>query len=303
MLMIEILHREYVYLWFYLKILLYQIVPYWIFGVLIGSSVSVFGKSKLHNLVDGLRRSGKLGIMGVLPASILGALSPLCMYGTIPIAAASAQRGMRQDWLASFMMSSVLLNPQLMVYSMALGKTVFFIRIITCTLMGILAGILVNIFYKHKNFFNFKGFELKAGRDTDPNLLLRFLRNIWRNIKSTGPYFLAGILLTALFQHYVLKGSFVSLFGNNRGFGVLFAATLGVPLYLCGGGTIVLLRDWLWRGMSIGAAVAFMLTGPATKLTNLTAVKIVLGLKNFAIYLFFTIAYAVITGLICNLFF
>lgn len=300
--MIEIIHREYIYLSFYLTVLLYQIVPYWIAGILIGSTVSVVGRSKIHGLVDGLRTQ-RLGILGIIPASILGVLSPLCMYGTIPIAAASANKGMREDWLAAFMMSSVLLNPQLMVYSMALGKTVFFIRIISCITMGIFAGLLIFIFYKDKKFFNFSGFELKAGRDIHPNLLLRLLKNIWRNIKSTGPYFFAGIMLTVLFQRYIPERSFVSLFGANRRFGVLMAATLGVPLYVCGGGIIPLLREWLMHGMSVGSAAAFMLTGPATKLTNLSALKMVLGVKRFALYIVFTLCYAILIGFIGNLFF
>jgi uncharacterized membrane protein YraQ (UPF0718 family) len=87
-----------------------------------------------------------------------------------------------------------------------------------------------------------------------------------------------------------------SLFGQNRGFGLLMAATIGVPLYVCGGGTIPLLASWLNSGMSMGSATAFMITGPATKITNLGAVKIVLGIKNYAFYLLFTIAFALIAG-------
>ena len=86
------------------------------------------------------------------------------------------------------------------------------------------------------------------------------------------------------------------LFGDNRGFGVLMAATIGVPLYACGGGTIPLLQTWLADGMSMGSAAAFMITGPATKITNLGAVKIVLGVKRFALYLAFTILFALATG-------
>jgi uncharacterized membrane protein YraQ (UPF0718 family) len=269
---------------------------------MIGSTISVFGKDKIHGLVDVLHTT-KLGILGIIPATILGAASPLCMYGTIPIAASCANKGLREDWLAAFMMSSVLLNPQMIVYSIALGKTVFFIRIVSCLAMGILAGLLVNIFYKNKKFFNFSGFELKASRDIDPNLILRLLKNIWRNIKITGPYFFVGIMLTVLFQRYVPERSFVSLFGSNRSFGVLMAATLGVPLYVCGGGVIPLLREWLMYGMSIGGAAAFMLTGPATKLTNLSAVKIVLGVKKFILYILFSLCYATVVGFLCNLFF
>ncbi len=91
------------------------------------------------------------------------------------------------------------------------------------------------------------------------------------------------------------------LFGGNEAWGVLMAATIGVPLYACGGGTIPLLQAWLMDGMSLGSAAAFMITGPATKITNLGAVKIVLGAKRFVLYLTFTILFALATGWIVDL--
>jgi uncharacterized membrane protein YraQ (UPF0718 family) len=44
--------------------------------------------------------------------------------------------------------------------------------------------------------------------------------------------------------------------------------------------------------MSLGAAAAFMITGPATKITNLSAMKIVLGIRRFALYILFIFAFA-----------
>lgn len=132
-------------------------------------------------------------------------------------------------------------------------------------------------------------------------MLIRLLKNIWRNIKATGKYFLLGIVLSAMFQRYVSPDAFASLFGSQQGVGVLLAATIGVPLYVCGGGTIPLLLEWLRHGMSLGAAAAFMITGPATKITNLGAVKIVLGKKQFSIYLAYTILFAIVTGIFIDI--
>jgi uncharacterized membrane protein YraQ (UPF0718 family) len=127
------------------------------------------------------------------------------------------------------------------------------------------------------------------------------MKNIIRNIKATGGYFLVGIILSVLFQRYVPADAFADLFGNQRGFGVLIAATIGVPLYVCGGGTIPLLAEWLQSGMSMGAASAFMITGPATKITNLGAVKIVLGMKRFILYITYVILFAVAEGIVIDL--
>lgn len=60
--------------------------------------------------------------------------------------------------------------------------------------------------------------------------------------------------------------------------------------------------EWLSDGMSMGSAAAFMLTGPATKITNLGALKIVLGKRNFALYFAFIIGFALLTGLVVNIF-
>lgn len=202
--MMRILHRELVYIWYYFDVQLRQIFPYWVLGMVLGSAVSVFAKEKIHNAVRSL--SGKkLGAFGVIPASAFGIASPLCMYGTIPLAASFSRYGISDDWLAAFMMSSVLLNPQLIIYSAALGPTALAVRIASCF------------------------------------------------------------------------------------------------LYACGGGTIPLLQAWLMDGMSMGSAAAFMITGPATKITNLGALKIVLGIRNFVIYLIYVMVFAFVTGLVVNL--
>lgn len=196
----------------------------------------------------------------MVPASLPGIASPLCMYGTVPIAASFSRHGMRHDWLA---------------VHLAFGK---------------------------KPFFDFTGFEPRVSRDTYSRPAVRFLKNLGRNVKATAPYFIMGVLLSALFQRYVPAEGFARLFGkNSESFGVLMAATIRVPLYACGGGTIPLLRRRLVSGMSLGSAAAFMITGPATKITNLGALKIVLGIWRFGLYIGFVMAFALGTGLMANL--
>ncbi len=297
----EVLRREFVYVWYYFTVQLRQIALYYVLGIVLGSVISVFVKDRIHGLFRALGDK-KLGVLGVIPASILGIASPLCMYGTIPLAASFSRSGIRDDWLAAFMMSSILLNPQLIIYSTALGPAALTIRIASCFICGCVAGILIRVFYKDKPFFDFTGFDEPHNHDTDPNLFLRLIKNIGRNIKATGLWFLVGVLLSALFQRYVPADKFAALFGKtNEGFGVLMAATIGVPLYACGGGTIPLIREWLYSGMSMGSAAAFMLTGPSTKITNLGALKIVLGMKRFLLYLAFVMLFSFVTGMVVNL--
>lgn len=299
--MFDIIQREGIYLWYYFQLQLSQIFRYWVLGMVLGSVISVFVKDHIHGLLRSMQGK-RLGVAGIFAASALGIASPLCMYGTIPLAASFSESGMEDDWLAAFMMSSILLNPQLILYSMALGSVALAIRILSSFLCGAAAGLLIRWFYREKGFFSFGGFGSPRNKDIDPNLPVRFLKNLGRNIKTTGPMFLLGVLLSALFQRYVPAELVANLFGRNKGFGVLMAATIGVPLYACGGGTIPLLQAWLADGMTMGSAAAFMITGPATKITNLGAVKIVLGVKRFALYLAFTAVFALVTGWLANIF-
>lgn len=297
---LEFIKGELIYFWFYCEVQFLQIIPYYLIGMFVGSFISVFAKNSINKAVAKLGLQS-LGFLGLIIAVILGFISPLCMYGTIPIAASLARQGIKEDFLASFMVGSILINPQLVIYSLVLGETAFWVRLISAFFCALTAGLLIWRFYTQGGFFNFTSFSDPKNRDTDPNLVMRFLKKVYRNLKATFSYVLIGIALAAIFTRVVPGDLFASFFGKNSEFGVFAAATIGVPVYVCGGGTIPLLQEWLFSGMSMGAACAFMLTGPATKITNLSAVKIILGARAFCFYLIFIMAFACISGLITNL--
>lgn len=175
----DILRREAIYLWYYFSIQFRQIFSYWVLGMVLGSVVSVFLKDYIHNAFRSFSEK-RLGIVGIWAASALGIASPLCMYGTIPIAASFSKSGIKDDWLAAFMMASILLNPQLIIYSAVLGSAALFVRIISCYLCVVAAGLLIQAFCRDRQFFNFSGFEEPKSHDTDPNIFLRFLKNLGR---------------------------------------------------------------------------------------------------------------------------
>lgn len=277
------------------------ILPYWGLGVLLGSAVSVFGKERIHGLLVAMQ--GKRGgVAGLLLASALGVASPLCMYGTIPLAASFAQKGVREDWLAAFMMSSVLINPQLLAYTAALGQEALLARLACCLVCGLAAGLAVRWGFRNRAFFQFGSFGQSCNRDTHPDPVMRYLLNVWRNVRATGPWFLIGVILAALFLWLVPAEWFGSFFHGSSSLEVLAMAAIGIPFYVCGGGAVPLMASWMELGMSLGAIIAFTITGAATKITNMGAVKIVLGMRHFMLYLAFTFLYSLAAGLITNLF-
>lgn len=282
---------------------MWQILPFWVPGILIGSAISVFGKEKLHHLLRLIQ--GRRG--GLLIAAAIGVASPLCMYGTIPIAAALAHKGARQDTLAAFMMSSVLINPQLLIYTAALGESVLIARLLSCLLCGVMAGLLVRRYvHTGKSFFHFGGIsEGCSSRDAHPCLPMRYVLNVWRNVRATGPWFLLGILLAACFLYFLPHRLFHHLYDTGTPSGnaaeVSAFALLGIPFYVCGGGAIPLISSWMQLGMSSGAVIAFTLTGAGTKITNLSALKMVLGMRHFLCYIAYVTLFAIVAGVCTNL--
>jgi len=271
--------------------LILEISPYWVSGLVLGSIVSVYLSDKIASKVKVLGE-GRVRIPALFGASVLGVVSPLCMYGTMPVIAAFRLKGVPQNVLVAFMISSVLLNPNLFVLGFVLGAEIAVARLVLAILCGLLAGILVSRFMKNREIFRFERFTPKDKAKRN------IFRDMLRAFQITAPYLLIGVTVTALVNRYVPPDLISNLFGTRRALGVLFATSISIPLYACGGGIMPLLRAWMHAGMGAGDALAFMIAGPATKITNLAAVKMILGGKNFAIYLAYIILFAMVVGII-----
>jgi hypothetical protein len=82
---------------------------------------------------------------------------------------------------------------------------------------------------------------------------------------------------------------------------VLLAGLLGVPLYACGGGAVPVIAGLLAQGMSPGAALAFFLAGPATRLTALAALGTLLKRRALMAYVVYIVAGAALAGTVLNI--
>ena len=298
--MINILIRELRYIGYYYAVQFERFFWYWVAGLVIGALISAFAKDRIFRLF-GRMNGTRMGAFGIIPACLLRFANPLWLSGTLPIAASLERQGMRHDWLAAFMTASILLNPQMIVFSAALGSATLIVRIVTCLLCSCAAGLVIRFLYGNQPFFDFTDFALSESREPDGNGLLRFLKELGRNFKATVLCFLGGVLLAVLFQQYIPEGYVAMLFGANRVRGVLLAAAVGLLFVANGSGSVPPLREWMVQGMSMGSAAAFMIVGPATRLTDLGALRKLLGTKRFLAYLLFVTAFAVAAGIVVNL--
>ena len=274
------------------------IAPYWATGLLVGSLISVYLSDKITAKMSRLLDAKGLRLPHIFAASLLGIASPLCMFGTVPVIAALGKKGLPAYLLAAFMISSVMLNPNLLLLTVVLGRNLALMRFVFVLVAGVLAGVLVRLFSGDRQLFLFEHFEPQGKR-----MKKNFLPDLIKAFRITAPYLLFGVALTAILDRYIPPEWIYGMFGARRGLGVLFATTLSIPLYACGGGVIPLINAWLHAGMGRGDAVAFMLAGPATKINSLSAVKMVFGRRMFIIYLAYCLVFAVVVGLVVEVVF
>lgn len=283
---------------FYL--ILYQlkiIAPYWIGGILLGGIISAYFSDQLASILSKTNSSRHLNISILLGAAV-GAISPVTMHGMVPVVLVLHKKGMSDAVLAGFVVTSVLINPNVFVYSFALGADIAFIRLGVTVLAGWLAGLLTKLLIKDTIFNPDKNKPLKS---KDNKKHIHALKVMLKTIKKTGPYLLLGILLTALFEKFIPKNIFENVFAQSVGLGALLGSALGVPLYFCGGGSIALIMSWMSHGMSAGSVMAFIVAGPATKINNLTAIAAMLKRKYLILYLVYIITFSVIIGTVIDL--
>jgi uncharacterized membrane protein YraQ (UPF0718 family) len=116
-------------------------------------------------------------------------------------------------------------------------------------------------------------------------------------IEWIGLTFVTGVILSAAIQVLIPAHWVMWLLGRGSWPGVLVAGILGVPLYTCGGSAVPVLAGLAQMGMSPGVALAFLLTGPATRVTALAAMSSLLNRRALIAYIAYIIIGAVIMGL------
>lgn len=271
--------------------------PYWLAGVVLGALLKVGGiEQALTRILAGRAEEKSVGIM-IGMGAIGGAVSPFCLYGAMPVLGSLQRSGVPEAAIAAFLVASPLINPNLFVFSLVLGWPLALIRLMTAIVAGTVAGHLV-----YANWFGPVGFRFgDRCSEAVTSSFSEFVKELVDSAWFSGRFFLLGMVLAAAVDLWVPKTFLMGLLGDSNPVAILAGAFLGIPLYACGGGTIPLLRELLLLGVDPGVVVAFMLAGPATKISNLTAIGAVSGARWLSRYTIFALSGAIMTGYIVHL--
>ncbi|GAG17782.1 unnamed protein product, partial [marine sediment metagenome] len=237
------------------------------------------------------RHLGGRGLGPVLKASLLGVPLPLCSCGVIPVSASIHRHGASRAATTSFLLST----PQTGVDSIAvtyalLGPVFAVFRPVAALLTGFIGGGLVQLLGDPGRTNGTNKVEPPTCTDScctghrDENMFLRILRYGFVTLpRDIGLALLLGILVAGAMAALVPQDSLNAYIGGGL-LSILLLMAAGVPVYVCATASVPIAAGFMHMGASPGAALAFLIAGPATNAATFTTIWKVLGQRTAILY-------------------
>ncbi len=250
------------------------------------------------------RHLGGRGLGPVLKASLFGVPLPLCSCGVIPVAASLRAHGASRAATTAFLLSTPQtgVDSILVTYTM-LGPLFAVFRPVIALLTGILGGGLVQALAP-------QGAEAAeaALQPGAPTARPQGLANKLRAALDYGLVTLPGDIARALLVGVVIAGllgalipaDFLARYLGTGPLSIALMMAVGIPIYVCATASVPLAAGFIFLGATPGAALAFLIAGPATNAATLTTVSRVLGRRTMVIYLLTVAASAFGGGLLLD---
>lgn len=241
---------------------------------------------------------GQNGTRSVLKASLFGIPLPLCSCGVIPVAIGLRKQGASKGATASFLVSV----PETGVDSIAitwalLDPLMTIVRPIAAFITAVVTGIFINMIPDTKeikanspqegcecsSLSNSEGKDLpqkeSLGRRIEKGLVYAFSGLL----KDIGGWLMLGIGIAGVISFFVPVG-FVEQYLGGEYSSLLIMLVIGIPLYICASASTPIAAALVLKGLSPGAALVFLLAGPATNAATMTVVAKHLGKTATVVY-------------------
>ena len=280
--------RESIQLWL-------AMAPYLLMGMLIAGVLHVFiGQDFI------VRHLGRSALGSIVKATLLGIPLPICSCGVIPVAASLKREGASNSATLSFLVSTPTTGVDSIAATYSLMGPLFTVfRPLAAFISGITIGALHYIFQKEQPPEAFKEHH-------HPKAPVHFrLKEVFRYgflelVEDIGKWLLIGVILGGILT-VAIPGQWVSSALSAPALQFLIMLIISIPLYVCATGSIPIAASLILKGFSPGAALVFLIAGPATNTVTLSFVLSKLGKKAFVIYLGSIATVSVLAGWIFNI--
>lgn len=266
------------------------------------------------------RHLGGRGIRQVIKAAVFGVPLPLCSCGVIPVAASLRQHGASRGATAGFLLStpqtgvdSILATYGLIGGALGAAQGLVFavVRVVMALLSGTVGGSVITLACdpdeeEHTGVPDSPappGTAAPAATEAGETPARRPLKTILAQIighayvtlpRDIARPLLIGILIAGLISTLLSPGVLSPYLGGGV-LAMLAMMVVGIPMYVCATTSLPLAIGFMHMGASPGAALVFLIAGPATNAATLTTIYKLLGSRSLLLYLL-TIVVASLAG-------
>lgn len=273
-----------------------EMSPYLLFGFLVAGVLSVMIS---QSFVE--RHLGGRGLWPLVKASLFGVPLPLCSCGVIPVAVSLHKHGASKGSSISFLLSTPQTGIDSIFVTFSLLGPVFAIfRPLVAFITGVIGGGLVNIIDS-----NDAEEEEEPKRCTDEccgqakngHKIKRGLKYGFVTLpKDIGKAMLIGLAIAALISAVVPNDFFAKYLGTGI-FAIVVMMFLGIPVYVCATASIPVAAALIIKGLTPGAALVFLMTGPATNAASFVTIWKTFGKATAITYLATVAGCAILSGI------
>ncbi|MBF0209580.1 MAG: SO_0444 family Cu/Zn efflux transporter [Desulfamplus sp.] len=270
---------------------------------------------------------------GVFKASLFGIPIPLCSCGVVPAAAGLKEQGASKGAIASFMIATPETGVDSIAVTYALLDPVMTImRPVAAFFTASFTGIAVNLFDKNSDKLNMEKISITEESKIDCNTSLLSCSeeggcscscsltiglekkgdgNFWDKFRGgmsfafgellgdIGSWLLIGVGLAGVITVFITPDFIESYLGDGI-FSMFVMIAIATPLYVCATSSTPIAAALALKGLSPGAALVFLLAGPATNVATITVLSKFMGNKITAIYLVSIMGCSLFMGIITN---
>ena len=282
--------------------LLEKMSPYLLFGFFFAGALRVFFSPEKVS-----RHLGKGGISSVIKAALFGIPLPLCSCGVIPTAISLRRQGANKGATLSFLISTPTtgIDSILATYAL-LGPLFALYRVISSFVAGVFCGVVANFSLKE----TFQPLEVEKAcnlcdvkephfHDIFEKVKFLFHYAFIELLEGISKWLLIGILIGGFISYLIPQEIIRNYFGSGWK-AMALMLIVGIPIYVCATGSIPIVAALMFKGMSPGAGLVFLLAGPATNVVTITVVAKELGKKAVALYLASISLTAILLGMLLN---
>lgn len=244
-----------------------------------------------------------LGRGGALARSargmIFGPPLPICSCGVVPRYKTLVRAGVPAAAAMAFLVAAPAIGLDAVLISFPLlGTHLAIARVLAAALVALFVGAAIGGRVAAHGHAHAVPAESRDDRPFAARLKSGLAFGLGELFDHVAPWIVAGLFLASLIEPLVDAGWLASF---PRSIEVPLLAALGIPLYVCASGATPLVAILMHKGLSAGAAIAFLLTGPATNVVTFGVLSALHGKRVAILFGVVVTGLAVAMGYLVNL--